>query len=174
MGRTPSQGLRDRVIAAVDGGLSRHAAAERFGVAVATAIRWVRAWRADGLPTPRPKGGDLRSQRIEKYRDVILAAIDAQVDITLVELSKLLRKQHGASFAPSTIWRFLDRHGMTFKKNSARPRAGAARRRRAQASLARRPAGPRSGASGLRRCLSCEGDQGSFHDDGAPPRPRLA
>ena len=87
-------------------------------MAVATAIRWVRAWRADGLPTPRPKGGDLRSQRIEKYRDVILAAIDAQVDITLVELSELLRKQHGASFAPSTIWRFLDRHGMTFQKTA--------------------------------------------------------
>ena len=96
--------------------MSRHAAAERFGVAVATAIRRVRAWRSDGVPTPRPKGGDLRSQRIERYRDVILAAISGQVDITLVELSELLREQHGASFAASTIWRFLDRHGMTFKK----------------------------------------------------------
>ena len=118
MARTLSQDLRDRVIAAVDGGMSRHAAAERFGVAVATAIRWVRAWRTDGVPTPRPKGGDLRSQRIEKYQDVILAAVEAQVDITLVELSELLHEQHGASFAASTIWRFLDRHGMTVKKTA--------------------------------------------------------
>ncbi|NPD69645.1 transposase (plasmid) [Lichenicola cladoniae] len=103
------------MIAAVDGGMSRNAAAARFGVAVATAVRWVRAWRTEGLTTPRPKGGDLRSQRIESYREVILAAIDAQVDITLVELSELLRERNGASFAPSTIWRFLDRHGMTFK-----------------------------------------------------------
>ena len=47
---------------------------------------------------------------------MILAAIDAQVDITLIELSALLRERHGASFASSTIWRFLDRHGITFKK----------------------------------------------------------
>lgn len=59
----------------------------------------------------------MRSQRVEGYRDVILAAVDAQVDITLVELSELLQEQHGASFAPSTIWRFLDRRGMTFKKD---------------------------------------------------------
>ena len=116
MALTLSQDLRDRVVAAIDDGMSRNAAAERFGVAVATAIRWVRAWRTDGLPTPRPKGGDLRSQRIERYRDVILVAIGEQVDITLVELSQLLRDRHGASLAPSTIWRFLDRHGMTFKK----------------------------------------------------------
>jgi hypothetical protein len=30
----------------------------------------------------------------------------------------------GASFAPSSIWRFLDRHGVTFKKKRARSRAG--------------------------------------------------
>ena len=69
---------------------------------------------------PRPKGGDLRSQRIERHRDVILAAVNAQVDITLVELATLLRDQHGVSVAPSTIWRFLDRHDMTVKKNGAR------------------------------------------------------
>lgn len=151
MGRTLSQDLRNRVIAAVDGGMSRNAAAARFGVAVATAVRWVRAWRTEGVPTPRPKGGDLRSQRIEGYREVILAAIDAQVDVTLVELSELLRDRHGASFAPSTIWRFLDRHGMTFKKNSTRQRAGATGRRRPQAGLVRRPAGPRSRPAGLHR-----------------------
>ncbi len=104
------------MIAAVDGGMSRNAAAERFGIAISTAIRWVRDWRTDGRPTPRSKGGDLRSERVERYREVILAAINAQVDITLVELSELLREEHGVSFAPSTIWRFLDRHGMTFKK----------------------------------------------------------
>ena len=151
MGRTLSQDLRDRVIAAVDGGMSRNAAAARFGVAVATAVRWVQTWRTKGLPTPRPKSGGLGSQWIEGYRDVILAAIEAQVDVTLVELSELLRERHDASFAPSTIWRFLDRHGMTFKKNSTRQRAGAAGRRRPQAGVVRRPAGSRPRPSGLHR-----------------------
>jgi transposase len=63
MAQTLSQDLRDRVIAAVDGGMSRNAAAERFGIAISTAIRWVRDWRTDGRPTPRSKGGDLRSDR---------------------------------------------------------------------------------------------------------------
>jgi transposase len=118
MTRPLSQDLRDRVIAVVDGGLSCNAAAERFGIAVSSAVRWVRAWRAEGRVTALPQGGDLRSHHIEAYRDVILAAIEAEVDITLVELAALLRSQYGASFAPSTVWRFLDRHDLTFKKTA--------------------------------------------------------
>lgn len=40
MGRALSRDLRDRVVAAVEGGLSCRAAAERFGVSAASAIRW--------------------------------------------------------------------------------------------------------------------------------------
>jgi transposase len=120
MARPLSQDLRSRVIAVVDCGMSCNAAAERFGIAVSSAVRWVRAWRAEGRATALPQGGDLRSRHIEVYRDVILAAIKAEVDITLVELAELLRREHGASFAPSTVWRFLDRHAMTVKKNGAR------------------------------------------------------
>ena len=63
----------------------------------------------------KPQGGDRRSHRIEAYRDIILAAIEEQTDITLVEMAEMLRAEHGASFAASTIWRFLDRHAMTVK-----------------------------------------------------------
>ena len=137
MAKSLSEDLRSRLIAAVEAGLSRRAAAERFGVAAASAIRWVRDWRATGVTRAKPQGGDQRSHRIEAYRDIILAAIEAQVDITLVELAGLLREDHGASFAPSTIWRFLDRHAMTIKKNGARQRASAARRRSAARGLVR-------------------------------------
>ncbi len=40
MARTLSQDLRDRVIAAIDAGLSCRAAADRFGVSASSAIRW--------------------------------------------------------------------------------------------------------------------------------------
>lgn len=140
MAKSLSKDLRGRVITAVDGGLSRRAAAERFGVAAASAVRWVREWRETGVTSAKPQGGDKRSHRVEAYRDIILMAVERQVDITLVELAGLLRREHGASFATSTIWRFLDRHRMTFKKNGARQRAGAARRRGAAAGLVRRPA----------------------------------
>ena len=128
MAKSISEDLRWRVIAAVDGGLSRRAAAKRFGVAVASAVRWVREWRESGATRAKSQGGDKRSQRIEAYRDVILGAIERQVDMTLVELTELLRSEHNVTFAPSTIWRFLDRHAMTVKKNGARQRAGPARR----------------------------------------------
>lgn len=141
MAKSLSKDLRERVIAAVEGGMSRHAAADRFGVSVASAVRWVRQWRDSGTIVARRQGGDRRSRGIEAYAAVILAAVeDADKDVTLVEIAALLRKRHGASFAPSTIWRFLDRHAMTFKKNGARSRAGAARRRRAALGLGRRAA----------------------------------
>jgi transposase len=131
MAKTLSEDLRSRLIAAVAGGMSRRTAAARFGVAIASAVRWVHEWHTTGATCAKPKGGDRRSHRIEAYRDLILGAVDAQVDITLVELADMLRHDYGASFAPSTIWRFLDRHAMTFKKNGARQRAGTARRRSA-------------------------------------------
>ena len=140
MGKTLSGDLRSRVIAAVDGGLSRRAAAERFEVSVATAIRWVHAFRATGVRSARARGGDQRSHHIEAYRGILLGAVKARVDITLAELSDLLWREHGAHFAPSTVWRFLDRHAMTFKKNGPRQRAGQARRRGQAARLVRRPA----------------------------------
>jgi transposase len=117
--------------------MSRHAAAARFGVGIATAVRWLRAWRDEGATAAKPRGGDRHSHRIEAFGVVILGAIEAQVDITLVELAELLEREHGVQFAPSTIWRFLGRHGVSFKKNRARQRAGQARRRRATQDLVR-------------------------------------
>jgi len=134
MAKTLSQDLRARLIEAVEGGTSRRAAAGRFKVGVATAIRWVREFRATGATAAKPKGGDQRSHRIEAYRNVIFGAVEAQVDITLVELAELLEREHGASFAPSTVWRFLDRHRLTVKKTahaSEQERPDVAARRRA-------------------------------------------
>jgi transposase len=66
MARSLSEDLRTRLVAAVEGGLSRRAAAERFGVAAASAVRWVKAWRTTSTVRPKPQGGDQRSHRIER------------------------------------------------------------------------------------------------------------
>lgn len=137
MGKPLSVDLRSRLVAAVAGGMSRRAAAERFGVAAASAVRWVHAATTMGVVAAKPQGGDNRSHHIEAFRTVILRAIEVQENITLVELAEMLRTKHGASFAASTVWRFLDRHAMTFKKNRARQRAGTGRRRRPAESLVR-------------------------------------
>ena len=39
--------------------------------------------------------------------------------MTLSEIASHLKRRHGERFAPSTVWRFLDRHALTFKKNRA-------------------------------------------------------
>ena len=110
MGKPLSIDLRSRLVAAVAGGLSRRGAAERFGVSAASAVRWMQAVVTTGSVEAKPQGGDTRSHRIEAFSSVILAAVAAQKDISLVELADLLRTEHGASFGASTVWRCLDRH----------------------------------------------------------------
>ena len=127
MAKTYGVDLRERVIAAVDGGLSRRSAAERFQVAISTAIRWVRAWRDDGRGAAKLKGGDTRSHRIEAYREAILGAIEANKDITLVELAAWLAREHALCVAPSTVHRFLVRHRITLKKSRRTPASRSAR-----------------------------------------------
>ena len=140
MTRPLSKDLRERLIEAVAQGATCRAAAARFGVAASTAVKLVRRWRDTGSSTPRPQGGDMRSERIEVHADEILEQIAKQIDITLVEIAAHLELTHGERFAPSTIWRFLDRHAQTFKKNRARQRAEAPGRGRAKAGMARRAA----------------------------------
>jgi transposase len=124
MAKPLSEDLRIRVVRAVDGGMSRRAAAERFGVSVSSAIRFVREWRGSGVTRAKRVGGDQRSRRIEEHHETIMKAIEAKPDMTLVEIAEMLETEQGASFAPSSIWRFLDRHGVTFKKKRARGRTG--------------------------------------------------
>jgi len=123
---TLSNDLRHRVIAAVDDGMSRRAAAERFGVAPSTAIRWVQQWRRTGSVQPRPQGGDNRSHRIEVHADEILALVDETPDLTLAEIAAHLERAHGLRVVQSTVWRFFERRGITLKKNRTRQRARAA------------------------------------------------
>ncbi len=116
MTRPLSNDLRKRVVSAVDGGMSRRAAAERFGVAVSTAIKWVARWRSTGNVRPRAQGGDKRSRPIEVHAGEILSWVAEKPDMTLAEITLQLTETHGLKVAPSSVWRFLDRHGMTVKK----------------------------------------------------------
>ena len=118
MARALSVDLRDRVVAAIAGGLSRRQAAVRFGVSAASAIRWQQLAVQHGTPKPQPQGGDRRSGKIEAHADVIMGAYDATPDITLAELQALLA-DHGTQVAIGTVWRFFHRRGITRKKRPA-------------------------------------------------------
>ena len=115
-----SDDLRERVVEAVVlGGLSRNAAARRFGVSIASAVRWVTRYKTTGQISPSPSGGDRRSGRIEAHRDYLLGLIRRMPDLTLLEIQERLIANCGERFAVSVLWRFFDRHEITFKKNGA-------------------------------------------------------
>ena len=115
-----SNDLRLRVVGAIDGGLSRRAAAAKFDVSVASAVRWYQRYRRTGSVTPAAIGGDRHSHRAEAHAAKILAWIDENRDITLVEIADRLAAE-GHVFAPATIWRLLDRHDYTVKKRPPMP-----------------------------------------------------
>lgn len=134
MSQALSNDLRRRLVVAVENGMSRRSAAKRFGVSPSTAIRWVHQWFQEGHVEPARQGGDNRSGRMETHADEVLALIDATPDITLAELAEYLEKTHGLRVSQSTVWRLLDRHGMTFKKTahaSEQQRPDVLRRRKA-------------------------------------------
>jgi transposase len=123
-----SDDLRKRVVDAVlEGGMSRNAAAKRFGVGIASAIRWVWRFQSTGEISPAPTGGDRRSNRIEAHRDYLLGLIRRQPDITLLEIQERLIANSGERFSSSVIWRFFDRREITFKKKPRMPRSSSGR-----------------------------------------------
>ena len=111
MARAYSQDLRERVI---DAGTSARQAAERFGIGVATAIVWVRRAR-EGERSARKQGQPKRS-KLDPHREFLLALIGAEPDITIAEMQERLRSEAGVTASVGTIWTFLDRAGLTFKK----------------------------------------------------------
>jgi transposase len=58
MSKALSVDLRERVVVAIAAGASCRAAAARFGVSAASAIRWWALERSTGSVTPKAPGGD--------------------------------------------------------------------------------------------------------------------
>ena len=124
MSKPYSEDLRERVVAAVEGGLSRRQAAEVFDVGVSSVIRWVQRFRSTGSVAAKPMGGDHRSL-LTGERTWILERIDEAPDLTLEELRDEL-KARGVIVGYGTVWRFFEREDITFKKKRAGGRARAA------------------------------------------------
>lgn len=116
MPRACSQDLRERVIESIEGGASRREAAERFEVSVSSAVKWDQSWRREGRREPKPRGGS--QSPLEKYADKVLALAAEQPDWTLEEFVVAMHKRRIPG-SRSALWRFLERHGISFKKKPA-------------------------------------------------------
>ncbi len=95
--------------------MSRRQAAERFGVSAASAVRWCQRQKEIGSPASYKRGGDRWSARIDAHKKLILSLVEETCDITLKELQAQLGER-GHSFSVGSLWRFFDRHGVTWKK----------------------------------------------------------
>jgi transposase len=128
MARAYSSDLRTRAIGCVEGGMTRRGVARLLRVSASSAVRWMARFTATGERTAKPRGGESRSP-LAPHGEWLLRLVAEEPDLTLGEIRGRLRER-GVEVAVSSIWRFYDRHGISFKKNGARRRAGAPRRRR--------------------------------------------
>jgi|ERR1700674_1264695 transposase len=113
MPKSYSGDLRERVIEAVEMGTSRREAADRFDVSVSSAVKWLQRWHENGSAASKPRGGSVSP--LEDFAARVLALIAEQPDRTLVETVAELRRRRIRT-SRSSLWRFLDRHGITLKK----------------------------------------------------------
>jgi transposase len=118
-----SQDLRDRVIdAVIRGGMSRRAAAARFGVSESSAIKWVQRFERSGSRAASRIGGYLRP-KLEPHREFLEALRGKKSDITLKALCDRLLAERGVKDT-SMMSRFFRRLGVTLKKRRSSRASG--------------------------------------------------
>jgi transposase len=122
MARAYSLDLRERVAAAVASGQTCRSVADLFNVSVASVVKWSQRARTTGSAAAKPMGGH-RPYLLERERDWLLARLAAKPDLTLHALLDELRER-GIVVSCDTLWRFLKREQISFKKNRVRGRAG--------------------------------------------------
>src|SRR2546423_12299397 len=65
MPKSYSCDLRERVIEMVESGASRHEAAEHFGVAVSSVVKWMQRWNESRSAAPKARGGSTSAWKLE-------------------------------------------------------------------------------------------------------------
>ena len=123
MAKGYSKDLRVRAVSIVEAGESAREAARLLEVGAATAIRWIERWTTTGSVDAKRGTGHCRSP-LERHRQWLLDLVAAEPDLTLEEIRARLRSEKKLKAGTSSVWRFYERHEITFKKNSARRRAG--------------------------------------------------
>jgi transposase len=119
-----SMDLRERVIETVAAGASRREAAELYGISPSVVVIWMQRLEATGSIVARRSGGSVSP--LEDHAEFLLGLVAEQPDLTLDEIVAAMAKVKIAS-SRTAVWRFYERHGVTFKKNTVRRGAKARR-----------------------------------------------
>ncbi len=117
--------LRERIVAAVAGGESRHKAAKRFAVRPVSVIKLMQRWRATGSAAPGRMGG-WKEHALAPHEPTVRALVAAHPDLTLGELRDALGRE-GIAIGRSSVDRFLKARGLTLKKSRSTPQSSTVR-----------------------------------------------
>jgi len=118
MTRPLSNDLRERVVSATQAGESCRSVAARFGVSVASVVKWSQRYRRTGSVTPGKIGGHRKCALIP-HRAFIVSRIEQTPHLTLHGLKDELAAR-GLKVSHNAVWLFLRREGLRFKKNAVR------------------------------------------------------
>lgn len=120
MGKPYSLDLRERVVAALESGMSTGQAAARFSIGKATAGTWGRLKRSQGDVRPAQQGKP-KGSVLDAHETFILGVLREKPDTTLEEMVERLAAERGVRVVWTAIWKFLDRRGQTHKKRLRTP-----------------------------------------------------
>ena len=123
MGKPYSMDLRERVVAAVAGGMSRNRAAKQFGIGISTAINWVKRLGETGSVAPGKMGGHKPKAISGQHREWLLRRTK-EGDFTLRGLVGELAAR-GLKVDYRSVWEFVHAEKLSFKKKRGGWRARA-------------------------------------------------
>jgi len=124
MAKPYSRDLRMRVVEAVEGGASRREVAELFGISPSVVVIWMQRWTQTGSVEAKPSGGS--TSPLDEHAEYLLGLTVEQPDMTLNEIVAAMSNA-GIEGSRTAVWRFYERHGISFKKNFVRGGAKARR-----------------------------------------------
>ena len=114
-GQSYSQHLRDRVLAAVDGGMGAYPAAAVFRVSVSWIYKACARRRGTGETTARAQRNHV-PPKLAAQDEAIRGKIKDEPDLTLSELRAWLSREHKVSISHAGMWKTLARLELTRKK----------------------------------------------------------
>ena len=122
MGRPYSMDLRERALARVGAGETVRAVALALSIAPSSVVKWSLRLRATGNAKPAKMGGHVPGRIQGAHAQWLRERM--RTDFTLRGLAAELAER-GLKVDHSTVWKFVRREGLSFKKNPAAQRAGA-------------------------------------------------
>ena len=121
--------LRERVVAAVDGGMSQEQAAATFGVSVNTVSRYLARRRATGSLAPTVQRHGPKPEKKRRLHAWLPARLQVAADATLAEHAAAFTAEHGVVVSLATMSRAVaslpaDDPGQTRTPSGRRRRPG--------------------------------------------------